>query len=230
MGTEWHDEMAQRAVIHAALADPARLAIVDELLLADASPSELQRLLSMPSNLMAHHLGVLEQAGMVRRVRSEGDRRRTYLQLIPETLEVMVPSTKQRKADRVVFVCSQNSARSQLAVAVWKRRSPLPATSAGTRPAAIVHPGAVAAARRRHLPMRPRTPRHLNDVIRPGDLLVAVCDNAHEELPANLHHIHWSVPDPVPAADPDMFDRALDDLTERIGRLVPALQSSWQRS
>ena len=44
-----------------------------------------------PSNLMAHHLGVLEQAGMVRRIRSEGDRRRTYLQLIPEALEVMVP-------------------------------------------------------------------------------------------------------------------------------------------
>jgi protein-tyrosine-phosphatase/DNA-binding transcriptional ArsR family regulator len=213
----------QRAVIHAALADPGRLAIVDVLLIADSSPSELQKLLSMPSNLMAHHLGVLEQAGMVRRVRSEGDRRRTYLQLIPETLEVMVPTARQR-ADRVVFVCSQNSARSQLAVAVWKRRSPLPATSAGTHPAATVHPGALAAARRRHLAIRPRRPRHLNDVISPGDLVVAVCDNAHEELPANLHHLHWSVPDPVPAADPDMFDQALDDLTERIERLVPALQ------
>ena len=76
----------------------------DELLLADASPSELQGLLSMSSNLMAHHLGVLEQAGMVRRVRSEGDRRRTYLQLIPEALEVMVPCATRRRADRVVFV------------------------------------------------------------------------------------------------------------------------------
>ena len=212
-----------RAVIHAALADPGRLAIVDMLLLADSSPSELQKLVSMPSNLMAHHLGVLEQAGMLRRVRSEGDRRRTYLQLIPETLEVMVPAVR-RRAQRVVFVCSQNSARSQLAVAVWKRRSALPAASAGTHPAATVHPGAVTAARRRHLPMRPRRPRHLDDVVCPGDLVVAVCDNAHEELPANLDHIHWSVPDPVPAADPDMFDRALDDLTQRIERLAPALQ------
>ena len=224
MNTEWNNGTAVRAVIHAALADPGRLAIVDVLLLADSSPSELQKLLSMPSNLMAHHLGVLEQAGMVRRVRSEGDRRRTYLQLIPEALEVMVPSAARRRAERVVFVCSQNSARSQLAVAVWKRRSALPAASAGTHPAATVHPGAVAAARRRHLSMRPHRPRHLDDVVCPGDLVVAVCDNAHEELPANLHHIHWSVPDPVRAADPDMFDRALDDLTERIDRLVPALQ------
>ncbi|VBA44417.1 Protein ArsC [Mycobacterium innocens] len=212
-------------MIHAALADPGRLAIVDVLLLADSSPSELQKLLSMPSNLMAHHLGVLEQAGMLRRVRSEGDRRRTYLQLIPAALEVMVPCAV-RRADRVVFVCSKNSARSQLAVAVWKHRSTLPAASAGTRPAAAVHPGAVAAARRRHLSMRPRRPRHLDDVVRPGDLVVAVCDNVHEELPDNLHHIHWSVPDPVRAGNPDTFDQALDDLTQRIDRLVPALQPS----
>lgn len=228
MNTEWGNGTVQRAVVHAALADPGRLAIVDVLLIGDSSPSELQKLLSMPSNLMAHHLRVLEQAGMLRRVRSEGDRRRTYLQLIPETLEVIVPGV-HRRADRVVFVCTKNSARSQLAVAVWKRRSPLPAASAGTHPAATVHPGAVAAARRRHLPMPPRRPRHLDDVVRPGDLVVAVCDNVHEELPVNLHHLHWSVPDPVPAADPDMFDQALDTLTERIERLVPALQPISQK-
>jgi protein-tyrosine-phosphatase/DNA-binding transcriptional ArsR family regulator len=216
-------DAVRRVQVHAALADPGRLVIVDRLLLADASPSELQTALSMSSSLIAHHLGVLEGAGIVRRVRSEGDRRRSYLQLIPESLDLLVPATALH-AERVVFVCTQNSARSQLAVAVWNRRSRLPAASAGTHPAATVHPGAVAAARRRHLPMRPRTPRHLDDVVRVGDLVVAVCDNAHEELPANLNHIHWSVPDPVPAADPDTFDQALDDLTERIVRLVPALQ------
>ncbi len=229
MKAEWDEGVVQRAGVHAALADPGRLAIVDVLLLADASPSELQKLLSMSSNLMAHHLGVLEQAGLVRRVRSEGDRRRTYMQLIPGALEVMVPCAV-RRAERVVFVCSQNSARSQLAAAMWKRRSPLPAASGGTHPAATVHPGALAAARRRHLPMRPHTPRHLDDVIRPGDLVVAVCDNAHEELPANLDHIHWSVPDPVSTASPDAFDQALDDLTERVDRLVPAVQPFSQRS
>ena len=177
--TELSEDTFRRVQIHAALADPCRLVIVDRLLVADASPSELQAAVSMSSSLISHHLGVLEGAGIVRRVRSEGDRRRTYLQLIPESLDALVPNAAQH-AERVVFVCTQNSARSQLAVAVWNRRSSLPAASAGTHPAHEVHPQAVAAATRRKLPMRPHTPRHLNDVLAPTDLVIAVCDNAHE--------------------------------------------------
>ena len=153
---ELSSDAVRRVQIHAALADPGRLVIVDRLALADASPSELQTALSMSSSLIAHHLGVLEGAGIVRRVRSEGDRRRSYLRLIPESLDLLVPSAAWQ-AERVVFVCTQNSARSQLAVAVWNRRTSLPATSAGTHPAAEVHPWAVAAAARRKLPMRPHT-------------------------------------------------------------------------
>ncbi len=44
-------------------------------------------MLAIPSNLLAHHLHVLEQAGIITRRRSEGDRRRTYLQLIPGALD-----------------------------------------------------------------------------------------------------------------------------------------------
>lgn len=221
---ESSSEFARRVQIHAALADPGRLTIVDRLLSADASPSELQAAVSMPSNLLAHHLRVLEGAGLVRRTRSEGDRRRTYLQLIPDALETMVPVASGR-ADRVVFVCTQNSARSQLAVAVWERRSSVPAASAGTRPAAEVHPQAVAAAQRRHLPMRPQTPQHLDDVVSATDLVIAVCDNAHEELPADTSRIHWSIPDPASGADEAAFDRALDELTHRIDRLAPILHT-----
>ncbi len=221
--TELSDDALRRVQIHAALADPGRLVIVDRLLLGDASPSELQTVLSMSSSLIAHHLGVLEGAGIVRRVRSEGDRRRSYLQLIPESLDLLVPSTA-RRAERVVFVCSQNSARSQLAAAVWNRRSSLPAASAGTHPAATVHPGAVAAAGRRKLAMRPHTPRHLDDVVAPTDLIIAVCDNAHEELSADCRRLHWSIPDPVSAGRADAFDRALDLLIDRIDRLAPILQ------
>ena len=210
--------------VHAALADPGRLVIVDRLLIADASPSELQATLSMSSSLLAHHLGVLEGAGIVRRVRSEGDRRRSYLQLIPESLDLLVPSAAWR-AKRVVFVCSQNSARSQLAVAVWNRRSSLPAASAGTRPAAEVHPLAVAAAARRKLPMRPQTPRHLDDVMRPNDVIIAVCDSAHEELPPDNRRLHWSIPDPVRIGRINAFDRALDELTVRIDQVATTLDS-----
>ncbi len=54
-----------RASRHAALADVARLAVVDELALGDRSPSELQTITGLPSNLLAHHLNVLEEAGLV---------------------------------------------------------------------------------------------------------------------------------------------------------------------
>lgn len=224
MSIELRTVAARRVQIHAALADPGRLVIVDRMLVADASPVELQTALSMSSSLIAHHLGVLEGAGIVRRVRSEGDRRRSYLQLIPESLDLLVPATTWR-AKRVVFVCTQNSARSQLAVAVWNRRSSLPATSAGTHPAAEVHPGALAAAARRKLPMRPHIPRHLDDVVKPTDVIVTVCDNAHEELPADSRRLHWSIPDPVRIGRTDAFDRAVDELIVRTARFAASAEA-----
>lgn len=220
---ELSPEASRRLQVHAALADAARLAIVDRLLLGDASPSELQHVVSMSSSLLAHHLAVLEGAGLLLRVRSEGDRRRTYLQLIPAALDLLVPRVTLQ-AERVLFVCSQNSARSQLAVAVWNRRSRLPAASAGTRPAARVHPGAVAAAARRNLAMRPRRPRHLHEVRRPTDLIVAVCDNVHEELPGETARLHWSITDPVRAGGARAFDQALDELVARIDQLAPTVE------
>ena len=218
----------RRVQVHAALADAGRLTIVDRLLLGDASPSELHQVVSMSSSLLAHHLAVLEGAGILRRVRSEGDRRRTYLQLIPTALDLLVPSVALH-VERVVFVCTQNSARSQLAVAVWNRRSQLPAASAGTQPAARVHPGAVAAAARHDLAMRPRRPRHLDEVRRPTDLIVAVCDNVHEELPPQTARLHWSITDPVRAGGAQAFDHALDELVARIDQLAPAIGHHHQQ-
>ncbi|HEY6494207.1 MAG TPA: metalloregulator ArsR/SmtB family transcription factor, partial [Trebonia sp.] len=72
-------DLQRRAAVHAALSDPARLRIADTLRAGDASPSELAAMLAMPSNLLAHHLRVLEEAELVSRRRSDGDRRRTYL-------------------------------------------------------------------------------------------------------------------------------------------------------
>lgn len=215
----------QRAAVHAALADPGRLAIVDRLLLADASPSELRSELSMPSNLMAHHLKVLQDAGVVERIRSEADRRRTYVRLRRKALESMIPSAR-RSAERVVFVCTQNSARSQMAAALWHRRSSVPATSAGTHPADAIHPGALEAARRHNVPIGPRTPRHLDDVLAQGDLVIAVCDNAHEELPPGLDRLHWSVADPTRSSTPDAFDTAFGELKERVLHLSASVQTA----
>jgi protein-tyrosine-phosphatase len=224
MKAELTSDLARRAGVHAALADPARLQITDTLRTGDTSPSELAAMLAMGSNLLAHHLRVLERAGLITRRRSDGDRRRTYLQLIPGVLDALA-APPARAARRVLFVCTANSARSHLAAALWRRASNLPAASAGTHPAARIEPGAIAAARRHRLPMRRLRPRHISDVQHDGDLLVTVCDLAHEEL-GRQAAVHWSVPDPVPVGDPASFDAALAELSRRIERLAPRLAAT----
>ena len=207
--------------MHAALSDIARLRITDTLLAGDASPSELAAMLAMPSNLLAHHLHVLEQAGLITRRRSDGDRRRTYVQLIPGALDSLVPPPA-RAALRVLFVCTANSARSHLAAALWRQASTVPATSAGTHPAAAIDPGAIAAAGRHRLPLPRLRPRHFGEIRQAGDLVITVCDLAHEEL-GEAPALHWSIPDPVPTGDPASFDAALAELSHRVQRLAPRL-------
>lgn len=211
----------RRARVHAALGDPGRLAIVDALMVGDAAPGELGALLEMPTNLVAHHLKVLQDAGLVVRGRSEGDQRRTYVRLVPETLAI-VASPSLSEVPRVVFVCTHNSARSQLAAAIWARRSHVPAVSAGTRPAERVHPRAVKVARRHGLDPDLWRTAQVDDVVQVDDLVIAVCDVAYEDLPAEARpRVHWSVPDPAPADTDAAFEAAYSEITSRIDRLVP---------
>ena len=155
------------------------------------------------------------------RHRSEGDRRRSYVQLVPGILDDLMAPTV-RTVPRVLFVCTANSARSHLAAALWRQASTIPAISAGTHPAARIAPGAVASARRHHLDLPAVRPRHVSEVREDGDLLVTVCDRAHEELDLPVD-VHWSVPDPLRTGTPEAFDRALDELTERVDTLVSHL-------
>jgi protein-tyrosine-phosphatase len=222
--------LERRARVHAALADPSRLRVVDALSLGDASPSELQRFLGVPSNLLAHHLQVLEREGLVRRHRSEADRRRSYLTLVRSSLDGLL-APPIITASRLVFVCTANSARSQLAAALWRAVSPLPVASAGTHPAPQVAAGARAVARRHHLALKATRPRHLDDVLVPGDCVVTVCDQAHEELAAGGHRgpalaVHWSVPDPVSTGTNAAFEAAWADLAARVHDLSPHLAAS----
>ena len=212
----------RRARILSALAEPARMAMVDHLLLGDASSGELGAQVGLSSNLLAHHLRVLEEAGIVRRVRSEGDQRRSYVQLRTDHPLVLVAATLPtglRPAPRVVFVCTANSARSQLAAASWNQLSTLPAASAGTHPGPRVHPGAVAVARRHGLRLTADRPVAVEDQLRDGDLVVAVCDNAHEELDPDLPRLHWAVRDPVRVNTDAAFEDAFADITRRVRHL-----------
>ena len=209
------DMIEGRAARHAALGDPARLAIVDELALSDRSPIELRRLLGIESNLLAHHLDVLESVGIIRRSQSSGDGRRRYVHLLPDGLRGLAPG-RTMSPDGALFVCTRNSARSQLAAALWRSIAGSPAESAGTHPADRVHPGALAAATRHGLDLADATPRTLRDVgVMPG-IVVTVCDRAHEELTPDKHWLHWSIADPVAAGTRRAFDNALAELRDRI--------------
>ena len=212
----------RRVAVHAALADPTRLRIVDALSWGDAAPSELASLLGMPTNLVAHHLNVLRGAGVVTRRRSEGDHRRSYLHLVSAALDVLTPPVTAQPG-RVLFVCTANTARSHLAAALWRRSSAIPAASAGTHPAQRIDPRAIVAARRRGVALPRVRPRAMAEVRHDDDLVVTVCDRAHEEIGGNLH---WSVPDPVPAGTDAAFDAALDELDRRVVELAPRLRST----
>ncbi len=177
----------------------------------------------MPTNLLAHHLQVLRTAGLVAQSRSEGDRRRIYLRLVPAVLDGLLAPGLWRTS-RVMFVCTHNSARSQMAAALWARRSSVPVASAGTQPARRIHPRAVRIARLHGLSLGRARPVHVNDVLNRDDLLVAVCDNAHEDLDKHPGlRLHWSVPDPAQADTDDAFETAYTDLAGRIERLAPTI-------
>ena len=215
------EQLRLRAARHGALSEPVRLAIVDELVTSDRAPIELRRLLGIESNLLAHHLDVLEAVGMIGRSRSSGDGRRRYVHLLPAGLDGLLPGRALPPA-RALFVCTRNSARSQLAAALWRSLAHAPAESAGTHPAEAVHPGAVAAARRVGLDLADARPRLLSQVTAPPSMVVTVCDQAHEELADEPAWLHWSIPDPVPDGSRAAFDATVAALRDRITHLLTA--------
>lgn len=205
-----------RAARHAALGDPVRLRIVDDLRVSDRSPSELGARFDLPSNLLAHHLDLLERAGLVRRTRSHGDARRRYVRLDHDALASTEPAAGPPRRGRALFVCSQNSARSQLAAALWTAMTGDPADSAGTHPAASVHPEAIEAGRRVGLDLRSAHPRRLTRTDRRVPVVVTVCDRAREELTPERHWWHWSMDDPAGHGTRAAFEATVRELEARI--------------
>jgi len=215
-------ELADRARAYAALGDPSRLAIVELLADADRAPSELGAELGLPTNLMAHHLQILEQAGLISRRRSEGDGRRSYVRRTAACDRLLGTGPSLPRPHRVAFVCAQNSARSQLAEAHWRRISDVPVVSAGMHPAARVHPRAVTIGRRHGLDLAGAQPKLAQDVLAGDELVIAVCDRAYEELDARP--LHWSVPDPARSDTNAAFERVYDDLAARVELLAARLK------
>ena len=209
--------LAGRARLHAALGDESRLAVADDLRVSDRSPKELAARLGIASNLLAHHLDVLEEAGAIARTMSAGDARRRYVRLTPAAIELLGPPPRLGRLD-VMFLCTRNSARSQLAAALWKERTGHAARSAGTHPAVAVSDGAVAAAARAGLSLDNAFPTRLGDVPR-GVQVITVCDLVHEELEPAAGWWHWSIPAPSARGKERAFDDVIREINERINRL-----------
>lgn len=212
--------LAERSLVHFALGDESRLRVVDLLASSDLTVRELGADLEMPGNLLAHHLNVLERAGVVERRESEGDRRRRYVSLNRETLQGLMSSAAELTGS-VVFICSHNSARSQYAAAYWRARTGETAMSAGSDPVSRVNPIAIRVAGERGLDLGRAVPHGYDAIPATADVLISVCDRAKEgSLPEAGRRLHWSIPDPVPIGKISAFRSAFSEIDRRIDGLT----------
>lgn len=212
--------LVERADAHAALGDPRRLLIADNLALGDHTVAELAELSGMRGNLLAHHLDVLESAGLIERRVSEGDRRHKYISLRLDR----PPSTLQHPSalsGDILFVCTHNSARSQFAAALWTEKTGDRAESAGSNPSPAVHPKAVRVAAEYGIDISDARPAGYEQIFNAPSWVVTVCDRAREGgVPAGSHFLHWSVPDPVTSGSLRAFRRAFAEIAERVDYLA----------
>jgi protein-tyrosine-phosphatase len=104
---------------------------------------------------------------------------------------------------KVLFVCTANSARSQIAEALVRARSDarIEAGSAGTQPAPRVNPLAVAVLREYGIDATTARPKTIDEVVGAGwDIVITVCDSAREScpiFPGQPALAHWGVADPA---------------------------------
>ena len=119
---------------------------------------------------------------------------------------------------RVLFVCTGNSARSQMGQTILnsKGRGRFIAESAGSDPAARVHPLAIEALKRHGYFWTGHEPQGIDAVIgQPWDFVITVCDRAREScplFPGQPVTAHWGMPDPAEAIGTDRErQRAFDD-------------------
>ncbi len=126
---------------------------------------------------------------------------------------------------RILFVCTGNSARSQMAegLARWLAVPGVEVASAGTRPGGV-SPLAVAAMRERGIDISGQRSKGIKDVPGEFDYVITLCDHAAQHcpaVPARRARLHWSIPDPAlagdgPAEQRAFFARIRDDIERRL--------------
>jgi protein-tyrosine-phosphatase/DNA-binding transcriptional ArsR family regulator len=224
---------------------PVRWRLLGALARSDRQVHELTALLDGQQSLISYHLGLLRKADLVRTRRSSADGRDIYYRLdlarcgqllaaaggaLHPGLRLTAPPVPTGATPtRVLFLCTGNSSRSQMAEALLRQRSGGRVTtfSAGSRPKPI-HPNAVTVMTACGIDLSAARPKHLDEFTgQHFDQVITLCDRVREacpEFPGHPATSHWSIPDP--AVDPDglpAFDRVAAELAERIDFLLHAI-------
>jgi ArsR family transcriptional regulator, arsenate/arsenite/antimonite-responsive transcriptional repressor / arsenate reductase (thioredoxin) len=231
------------------VADPHRWQLLSALAASDRRVAELTEMTGTPQSLVSYHLFQLRAAGLVTARRSSADRRDTYyraelarcgalfgqasaslhpaLRLVPAPLAA-VQRARGRKP-RVLFLCTGNSARSQMAEALLQTRSggTVEARSAGSHPKAL-HGNAVRVMAERGVDIAGRPTKHLSRFARSRfDRVITLCDKVKEicpEFPGQPAVAHWSMADPSGDSDDEAtypaFVRTADEIDQRVGLLM----------
>ena len=231
---------------------PLRWRLLSELSRSDLRVGELCELAKQRQSLVSYHLRRLRDGGLVSARRSLADGRDTYYVLeLARCGELLAgagaalhpglaPAAGWHRARhrgaaraRVLFACTGNSARSQMAEALAERLSDgaVRAVSAGSHPKPL-HPDAVRAMRARGIDLTGCRSKSLTEFTGERfDYVISLCDRVREvcpEFPGAPRAIHWSVRDPAcePGADDETlpaFERTAVELETRIGFLLAAI-------
>jgi protein-tyrosine-phosphatase/DNA-binding transcriptional ArsR family regulator len=238
------------------LAQPLRWRLVSELARSDRRVRELVVLTGQHQNLVSYHLGQLRAGGLVGTRRSTFDGRDTYYSLdltrcarsLAATGAALhpglrldpappaAPAAKGPARRTVLFLCTGNSARSQLAEALVQAHSGgwFQAASAGSHPKPL-HPNAVRVMAARGIDLAGRRSKHLSVFARREfDYVITLCDRVREvcpEFPGRAEHVHWSMPDPAASGGSDTdtypaFEATAAELRTRIGFLLAAASAA----
>jgi ArsR family transcriptional regulator, arsenate/arsenite/antimonite-responsive transcriptional repressor / arsenate reductase (thioredoxin) len=234
---------------------PLRWRLLSELARSDRRVGELCSLAGRRQSLISYHLRQLRDGGLVSMRRSAADGRDTYYVLdlarCGELLSSagvslhpgLAPTSRPRAVRepaatpaRVLFLCTGNSARSQIAEALAERLSggAVSAASAGSHPKPL-HSNAVRVMRERGIDLAGRRSKHLGEFAAQRlDYVISLCDRVREvcpEFPGGPRLIHWSIPDPArePGSDEETlpaFERTATELCTRVAFLIAAIEQS----
>ena len=250
---------AQPAVFLQLAGHPVRWRLLSELARSDQRVHELTAVVGGTQNAVSYHLGRLRAGGLVSTHRSSADRRDSYYQvelarcgqLLAAAAQALqpgllpgfppAPGTRQRRSSaavRVLFLCTGNSARSQIAEALLQQAAGdwVQVRSAGSHPKDL-HPDAVRVMREYGIDLGGRRSKHLSEFSTERfDYLITLCDRVREicpEFPGGPEPLHWSIPDPATAgsgrAGYPAFWRTAADLQARIGFLIQRIMPAPPR-